>query len=113
VFSLTPNLAIPDHAAMGVTAEIPVMGVDGPVGRAVTVDITHPYRGDLVIELLKNGTKLKTLAANSGGSADDVHETYTFTPDEVGAPTATWAVRVVDTADADIGTLDAITLSFE
>ena len=66
-FSATPATAIPDNNPTGVSVDVPVTGVDGAKGLAVSVDITHTYRGDLVVTLLKDGTAVKTLSQDEGG----------------------------------------------
>ena len=59
-FPVTPSKAIPDATPAGVNVDVPVTGVTNAKGLAVSVDITHTYRGDLVLKLLKNGTAVKT-----------------------------------------------------
>ncbi len=110
VFKVTPALAIPDDNATGVSASIPVTGLTGTPSLTVSVDITHSYRGDLIIELLKDGTKVKTLAANVGGSAANVVESYSL--GAVGA-NGNYTLKVVDNAAQDVGTVNAVTLSFQ
>ena len=39
---------------------------------SVSVDITHTYRGDLVVDLLHDGTVVKNLANGTGGDADNI-----------------------------------------
>jgi hypothetical protein len=112
-FSATPNVSIPDNDEAGVDVNVEVSGVSGATGLAVSVDISHTYRGDLVLELLANGTPVKTLVANQGGSADDLVETYTVSAAELGDDVnGTWTLRVVDTAAIDTGTVNKVTLAF-
>jgi hypothetical protein len=112
-FPVTPNTSIPDATPAGVNIDIPVTGVTAPKGLAVAVDITHTYRGDLVLKLLKNGVAVKTLVANSGGSADNLQETYTLTAAEIGTDVNTrWTLNVSDTEAQDVGKVNKVTLSF-
>jgi len=91
-----------------------VTGVTGSVGLAVSVDITHSYRGDLVVDLLKDGTLVKNLHNATGGSADDLVQTFTLSASEVGAsPNGRWSLRVKDTAAQDVGTVKSVKLSFQ
>jgi hypothetical protein len=114
VFKAMPNLAIPDNNTTGVKADVPVTGLSGSVRLAVTVDITHTYKGDLMVELLHDGTKVKTLSDKVGGSTDDIKQTFTVTASEVGSsPNGTWSLHVVDTAAEDTGTVNSVELSFE
>ena len=114
VFTASPNASIPDDSTTGVSVDVPVTGVTGAVGLTVSVDITHTYRGDLEVALLKDGTAVKTLAANTGGSADNIVESYTLTSAEVGSsPNGRWTLKVVDNAAQDVGTVNSVKLSFE
>ena len=55
-----------------------------------------------LVELLKNGTAVKTLVANQGGSADNLAETYTLTAAEIGTDVNTkWTLNVADTEAQD------------
>ena len=112
-FPVTPNTSIPDATPAGVNIDIPVTGVTGPKGLSVAVDISHTYRGDLVLKLLKNGQAVKTLVQNSGGSADNLQETYTLTAAEIGTDVNTrWTLNVADTEAQDTGKVNKVTLSF-
>jgi len=113
-FTATPNAAIPDNNTTGISVDVPVTGVTGSVGLAVSVDITHSYRGDLVVDLLKDGTLVKNLHNATGGSADDLVQTFTLSASEVGAsPNGRWSLRVKDTAAQDLGTVKSVKLSFQ
>ena len=112
-FSATPGTAIPDNDPAGVNVDIPVSGVDSAKGLAVSVDITHTYRGDLVLTLRKDGHDVKTLVMNQGGSADNIVDTYTLSAAELGSSSnGTWTLNVADTAAQDVGTVNKVTLAF-
>ncbi len=112
-FSASPSSSIPDNSDAGLNVDIPVSGVENPKGLAVAVDISHTYRGDLVLKLLKNGQLVKTLVENTGGSADNLVETYTLTAAEIGTDVnATWTLNVADTQSIDTGKVNKVTLSF-
>jgi hypothetical protein len=112
-FPVTPAKAIPDATPAGVNIDVPVSGVENAKGLSVSVDITHSYKGDLVVKLLKNGTAVKTLVQNQGGSTDNLVEAFTLTQAEIGANVnATWTVNVADTEAQDTGTVNKVTLSF-
>ncbi len=110
--TVTPNKMIPDATPAGINIDVPVTGVTAPKGLSVSVDITHSYRGDLVVKLLKNGTAVKTLVEHQGGSADNLVETFTLTQAELGDVNTTWTVNVADTESQDTGTVNKVTLSF-
>jgi subtilisin-like proprotein convertase family protein len=112
-FPVTPGTSIPDANTTGINVDIPVTGVTSAKSLAVSVDITHTYRGDLVLKLLKNGTVVKTLVENQGGSADNLVETYTLTAAEIGTDVNTkWTLNVSDTEAQDTGKVNKVTLSF-
>ena len=106
--------AIPDNAPAGTALEIAVPDTFAFKGLSVSVDIEHTWRGDLLVELLKDGTKVATLSDRAGGSADNLTQTYTFTPAQVGgdAARATWSLKVTDTAAQDTGTVKLFKLTF-
>ncbi len=105
-YNATPAAAIPDNAPAGVTNTIDVTD-DGKVSEAkVTVDITHSYRGDLQVTLVK-GTKSIVLFNGDGGSADDLKQTFTVTGIAGEALRGGWSLKVVDTAAQDTGTLNS------
>ena len=112
-FSASPNAAIPDNDPTGVSVDVPVSGVSAAKSLTVSVDITHTYRGDLTLTLLKNGTAVKTLVHDVGGSADNIVDSYPLTADEIGSDVnATWTLKVVDDAAQDSGTVNKVVLSF-
>lgn len=112
-FAVTPGAQIPDNSPAGVNVDVPVTGVTSPKGLTVSVDITHTYRGDLVLTLLKNGTAVKTLVKNQGGSDDNIVDSYTLSSAELGGDVnTTWTLNVADTYAQDVGTVNKVTLSF-
>jgi len=112
-FDTSPDAAIPDNDPAGVDVDLRVSDVTGATGLSVSVDITHTWRGDLVLTLLKDGNEVKTLVKNVGGSADDLVDTYTLTAAELGDDVnGTWTLNVADTAARDTGTVNKVTLKF-
>ena len=112
-FPVTPATAIPDATPAGVNIDVPVSGVENAKGLSVAVDISHSYRGDLVLKLLKNGTAVKTLVQNVGGSQDNLVESFTLTAAEIGSSVnGTWTLNVADTESQDTGTVNKVTLGF-
>lgn len=113
VFSSTAAVSIPDNGS-AVESPIAVTGRTGnaPSALQVGVDITHTYRGDLVIDLVApDGTAYRLKAASSSDSADNVLTTYTV---NASAETAngTWKLRVQDTAAQDTGRINSWKLTF-
>ncbi|MCQ9134790.1 S8 family peptidase [Streptomyces hilarionis] len=113
VYSSTSAVAIPDNGS-AVESPITVSGRTGnaPAALQVGVDITHTYRGDLVVDLVApDGTSYRLKAASSSDSADDVRTAYSV---DASAETANgvWKLRVQDTAAQDTGTLNGWKLTF-
>ncbi|WP_406407061.1 M4 family metallopeptidase [Streptomyces sp. NBC_01643] len=113
VFQNTTHVAIPDNGA-AVTSSVNVTGVTGnaPSTLQVGVDITHTWRGDLVIDLVApDGTAYRLKNSSSGDSADNVQTTYTVNASSEVA-NGTWKLKVQDVASQDIGTINSFKLTF-
>lgn len=108
-------MRIPDNDATGVRSTILVEPTGLDIQRiAVSVDITHTYRGDLVIQLIAPDGKILTLSNRQGGSADNFvatkHEiTSAFAPGT--AASGTWQLFVRDVARLDVGTINSFSLT--
>jgi hypothetical protein len=112
-FGATPGTSIPDNSPTGAKVDIEVTGVTGAKNLAVSVDITHTYRGDLTVKLLKNGVAVKTLVEGVGGGEDNLVETFTLTAAEIGADVnGRWTVHVIDTEAQDTGKINKVNLAF-
>ncbi|MFF4804689.1 M4 family metallopeptidase [Streptomyces sp. NPDC001351] len=109
----TTPLSIPDNGP-AVTSSITVSGRSGnaPSNLQVTVDITHTWRGDLVIDLLgPSGTAYRLKNFSSSDSADDVKATYTVNASSETA-NGTWKLKIQDQAAQDVGTLNSWKVTF-
>lgn len=107
-YTATPNAAIPDNSPTGATSTIDVSDAGEIVDVKVTTAITHTYRGDLKVTLT-HGTTSKVLFDRTGGSADDLNQTFSvagFTGSLAGA----WTLKVEDAAAQDVGTINSWTL---
>ncbi|MER7407504.1 S8 family serine peptidase [Streptomyces sp. NPDC000070] len=111
-FSSTTAVAIPDNGA-AIESPISVTGRSGnaPSALQVGVDITHTYRGDLVIDLVAPDGSAYRLKSAASDSADNVNTTYTVNASGESA-NGTWKLRVQDTAAQDTGTLNGWKLTF-
>ncbi|GGQ03453.1 extracellular protease [Streptomyces griseomycini] len=112
-YSSTTALSVPDNGP-AVESPITVSGRSGnaPSNLQVGVDITHTYRGDLVVDLVApDGSVYRLKSAGGSDSADNVNTTYTV---NASAETAngTWKLRVQDTASYDTGRLNSWRLTF-
>jgi len=114
-YTSTGSAAIPDNSAAGASLALTVTDSFTAKGLSVTVDISHSYRGDLVVSLLRDGVIVKVLSDKAGGSAADLDDTFTLTGAELGtvSPAATWSLKVVDTAAQDTGTINSFQLTFQ
>ncbi|MFB7635039.1 M4 family metallopeptidase [Streptomyces sp. NPDC056149] len=112
VFESTAKVAIPDRGA-AITSPIAVSrGGQAPGALKVTVDISHAFRGDLVIDLLApDGTAYRLKNASAWDSAADVKTTYTVNA-SAKAASGTWKLRVQDVYAGDAGTLNGWKLTF-
>ncbi|MDO0910796.1 S8 family serine peptidase [Streptomyces sp. DT2A-34] len=112
-FTSTSAVSVPDNGS-AIESSIAVSGRSGnaPSALQVGVDITHTYRGDLVIDLVApDGTTYRLKSASSSDSADNVKTTYTVNASSETA-NGTWKLRVQDTAAQDTGTLNSWKLTF-
>ncbi|MFJ5846117.1 M4 family metallopeptidase [Streptomyces sp. NPDC092903] len=113
VFENTTVTAIPDHGS-AVTSSVNVTGRTGnaPSTLKVGVDITHTYRGDLVIDLVApDGTAYRLKNSSSTDSADNVQTTYTVNASSEVA-NGTWKLKVQDVYSGDTGKINSFKLTF-
>ncbi|MEU0885314.1 S8 family serine peptidase [Lentzea sp. NPDC005914] len=94
-----------------VTSTIAISGCAGNASATATikVDINHTYKGDLVVDLLAPDGTVYNLHNRSGGSTDNIKETFTRDLSSEAA-NGTWTLRVRDAAFLDTGTLNSWTL---
>jgi len=105
-YAATPALAIPDNDPTGVASTIAVSDT-GTIGSVtVTVDITHTYRGDLVVRLVHVGRTV-TLSDRQGSYEDDLKASFPVAELAGQALAGDWRLEVVDIAGQDVGTLNA------
>jgi M6 family metalloprotease-like protein len=106
-----PMMPIPDNRSAGIASIIPI-AASGIVRQIkVSVDIEHPFIGDLDVALVSPSGRRATLHARLGGSRDNLVETYASSNPGVlatmiGQPMqGDWMLRVADRARQDVGTL--------
>ncbi|MFD6586361.1 M4 family metallopeptidase [Streptomyces anulatus] len=113
VFENTTAVTIPDAGA-AVTSSVTVSGVTGnaPSTLKADVNITHTWRGDLVVDLVApDGTAYRLKNSSSGDSADNVVETYTVNASSEVA-NGVWKLKVQDIARQDTGRINSFKLTF-
>ncbi|MEU8528878.1 M4 family metallopeptidase [Streptomyces sp. NPDC048629] len=113
VFENTADVAIPDSPGAAVTSSVTVSGVTGnaPSNLSVGVDIVHTYIGDLVVDLIAPDGSVYNLHNRSGGSADNINQTYTVNASTEVA-NGVWKLRVQDKAGIDTGYINSFKLTF-
>ncbi|MCT2587299.1 S8 family peptidase [Actinophytocola gossypii] len=109
--SNTSRVSIPD-AGPAVTSPITISGCEGAASSSasVSVDITHTYRGDIVIDLVAPDGSTYRLKNSSGwDGANNINETYTV---NLGSEQAngTWRLSVRDVYRYDTGRVNGWTL---
>ncbi|RYJ21310.1 putative neutral zinc metalloprotease [Streptomyces sp. L-9-10] len=113
VFENAGAVAIPDNGA-AVTSSVNVTGVTGnaPSNLLVGVDITHTWRGDLVVDLVApDGTAYRLKNSSGSDSADNVTETFSVNASSEVA-NGTWQLKVQDVAAQDTGRINSFKLTF-
>ena len=104
----SPNLAIPYDNVVSDTVTVSDSGTATSV--SVAVDITHTYIQDLKIDLVAPDGTTKTLHDNSGGSANNINQTYTPPFGSV-AISGAWTLKMHDNYAEDSGDLKSWTLT--
>ncbi len=114
VFNNNVVTAIPDNNTTGISSAIVVSGVVGAASATlkVPVNITHTYQGDLTVELIAPNGTIFSLWNLTGGSADNINQTFTVNASAITAPNGTWTLRVKDLAAADVGNRNSWGLQF-
>jgi len=108
-FTSTPNASIPDDSATGASSTLNVTDAGTVTDVKLTVDISHSFRGDLKVTLSK-GSKSFVVFDATGGSADDLKQTFTVAGMAGEALAGGWTLKVEDTAAQDLGTLNSWSL---
>ncbi|MFJ6708469.1 MULTISPECIES: M4 family metallopeptidase [unclassified Streptomyces] len=112
-YESTTVVSIPDNGP-AVTSSIAVSGRTGnaPTNLQVTPNISHTWRGDLVVDLVgPSGTSYRLKNFSSSDSADNVTDTYTVNASSESA-NGTWKLKVQDQAAQDVGKINSWKLTF-
>ncbi|MFJ7065025.1 M4 family metallopeptidase [Streptomyces sp. NPDC101115] len=112
VFTNDADVSIPDNST-AVTSSLTVSGISGnaPSNLSVGVNIVHTYIGDLVVDLIAPDGSVYNLHNRSGGSADNINQTYTVNASSEVA-NGVWKLRVQDKAAIDTGYINSFKLTF-
>ncbi|MDJ0805907.1 MAG: S8 family serine peptidase [Gammaproteobacteria bacterium] len=117
----SPGLHIPDHDAMGIASQIDVDGHGHLTDIALTVDITHTWRGDLEVTLESPVGMSAAIHQMQGGSEDNLQRTYQAADTQALAAlvdagveiNGIWKLRVADKQSQDVGKLNAWKLALK
>ncbi|HSS01549.1 MAG TPA: proprotein convertase P-domain-containing protein [Kofleriaceae bacterium] len=104
--------AIPDNNATGVTSVLPVTGNGTVASLSLSLNISHTFRGDLVVTLISPGGTQFVVSNRAGGSADNIVITNQAITAFSGQTAAgTWQLKVADVASVDVGTINSWSLN--
>ena len=107
-----PDADFDDTSPVRSSAVVNAEGVVPPEGLTVSVDITHTYRGDVVIDLVAPSGRVVQLKSDDGGDADsDVVETYKVAGMLGEEMAGEWLLKVSDYYEGDEGTFNSWTIS--
>ncbi|MEU9252949.1 M28 family metallopeptidase [Streptomyces sp. NPDC048270] len=112
-FENTADVNIPDSPGAAVSSPVTASGVAGnaPATTKVDVNIVHTYRGDLIVDLVAPDGTVYNLHNRSGGSADNLVQSYTVNASSEVA-NGTWNLRVRDAAAQDVGYINSWKITF-
>lgn len=110
-YSNTTSVAIPDNDPVGITSIINVPQQGFVFGTEAGVNITHTWRGDLTVKLRSPQGTEHILHTASGGSADDLIESWQTPVFNAEQMQGDWTLVVSDNAGLDTGTLNSWSLT--
>ncbi|MEU1887925.1 M4 family metallopeptidase [Micromonospora sp. WMMD987] len=104
------DVPIADNSTVQSTIVISGCAATPSTASKVEVHIVHTYIGDLVVSLIAPDGSVYTLQNRSGGSTDNIDQTYTV---NLSSETAngSWQLRVQDAASLDTGYLNSWSLN--
>ncbi len=104
----TGDFTIPDNSVAGVSSPVSVTTAGSAGSVTVTVNIIHPYVGDLMVDLIGPDNTVYNLHSRSGGSADNIQRSFNLA---LGAKPrlGTWKLRASDRAARDTGHIESWT----
>jgi subtilisin-like proprotein convertase family protein len=105
-------LAIPDNNTTGITSNLAVAGTGAVGSLSLSLNITHTFRGDLVVTLIAPDSTQFVVSNRAGGSADNLvitNQAITTFNGHIAA--GTWRLKVQDLAAQDVGTLNSWSLN--
>jgi hypothetical protein len=106
------DVTIPDFPGAAVLSNITTAGCTGNASAtsAISVNIVHTFRGDLVVELLAADGSTYLLHNRTGGGADNIAQTFIVNLSSE-PKTGLWRLRVRDHARYDTGYINSWSVS--
>lgn len=105
-YSNDTEISIPDNDAAGIASVINVPQAGAVFGVNVGVDISHTWRGDLLVMLRSPAGTEYTLHNRTGGSEDDLVQSWQLDSFNGENMQGDWTLLVSDNAGIDTGTLN-------
>lgn len=108
----SPGVIIPDNSPAGIERTLAVTNSGTIDSIAVSVDITHTFIGDLVVELIAPDNSSVLLHNRTGSTEDNIIKTYTLLntfslqPLRGRAMQGNWRLKISDRANVDQGKLN-------
>ncbi|NRQ42559.1 S8 family serine peptidase [Rheinheimera sp. YQF-2] len=110
-YSNATPVELPDNNADGIESVITVPQSGNVFGTDVGVNITHTWRGDLLVKLRSPEGTEHTLHNRTGGSADDLVQNWQLDSFNGESMQGDWTLVVSDNASLDTGTLNSWNLT--
>ena len=110
-YSNGTDYTIRDNATISSPIAVSGRAGNGSSTTPVAVNIVHTYIGDLKVDLVAPDGSVYVLHNRSGGSADNINQTYTVNLSGE-ALNGTWRLRVNDNYTADTGYINSWSVTF-
>jgi serine protease len=105
------DVTISDNTTVNSTVAVSGRTGNAPGNASVAVNIVHTYIGDLKVDLLAPDGSVYVLHNRSGGSADNINQTYSVNLSSEPL-NGTWTLRVNDNANQDTGYINSWSVTF-
>jgi len=100
-------LAIPDNFADGITSSIPVTSIGNVMSLSLSLNITHPFRHDLVVKLTSPDGTVFFVSSRQSGASDIIFTNLPVTAFNGHTATGTWQLNVADLELTNTGALNS------
>jgi subtilisin-like proprotein convertase family protein len=105
--------SIPDNNSTGVTSTLTLTDGYSIQSLSLSVNISHTYKGDLVVSLISPSGTEAVVSNREGGSADNIVATFDLTNFNGQDAVGDWKLKVVDLASQDTGTINSWSLTIK